>query len=74
MKKLLLLLLTFLTISQINAQLVHPGASHKMSDLERMKSMVELGKEPWASEYTHLSSVFLSKCDYEIKGDGRAVT
>ena len=72
MKKLLLLLLTFLTISQINAQLVHPGASHKMSDLERMKSMVELGKEPWASEYTHLSSVFLSKCDYEIKGDGRA--
>ena len=69
MRKIFLLLLFATNI--INAQLTHPGISHKMSDLERMRAMVELGEEPWASEFKHLSSLNLASCDYAIKGDGR---
>ena len=36
--------------------LVHPGISHKRSDLDRMKYMVEAGIEPWASTFEALSN------------------
>ena len=56
-----------------NAQrkLVHPGISHSIADLDRMKAMVEAGVEPWASEYADFSSSSLASCSYVIKGDGR---
>ena len=40
--------------SQAFGQLVHPGISHKQSDLDRMKLMVEAGVEPWASSFEAL--------------------
>ena len=35
-------------------ELVHPGISHKRSDLDRMKYMVEAGIEPWLSTFNRL--------------------
>ena len=41
---------------QTFGQFVHPGVSHKLSDLQRMKHMIEAGVEPWASSFEQLSS------------------
>ncbi|MEI8633984.1 hypothetical protein P4S72_21695 [Vibrio sp. PP-XX7] len=50
--------------------LLHPGLSHKSSDLERMKYMVAQGKEPWISTYTRLSRInAYASCDYQVRGD-----
>ena len=44
--------LVFLVLGvQAFGQLVHPGISHKRSDLDRMKRMVGAGAEPWASSF-----------------------
>ena len=40
--------------TQAFGQFVHPGISHKRSDLERMKLMIEAGVEPWASSFEYL--------------------
>ena len=42
---------SFLLCVPVFGQLVHPGISHKRSDLDRMKLMVEAGVEPWASSF-----------------------
>ena len=47
-------------------QLVHPGISHKRSDLERMKLMVEAGVEPWASTFEALRRHRRAQFDYEV--------
>ena len=47
------------TTSEVEPELalfVHPGISHKRSDLERMKLMIEAGVEPWASSFQDLRS------------------
>ena len=72
MKKLLPLFVLF-TINVINAQLVHPGISHKMSDLERMKSMVEAGEEPWFSSYKAIESSGYA-LSYGIRGNASVTT
>ena len=46
---------TIQTIPELS-HLVHPGISHKRSDLERMKLMIEAGVEPWASSFQALRS------------------
>ena len=52
-----LALLFFLLMGvQAFGQFVHPGISHKISDLERMKIMIEAGVEPWASSFQELRS------------------
>jgi hypothetical protein len=54
---------------------VHPGLSHKKSDLERMKYMVAAGKEPWISTYKRLNDInAYGKCDYEVRGDKNTTT
>ncbi|PQV49012.1 putative secreted protein (Por secretion system target) [Jejuia pallidilutea] len=58
-----------LPITSVIAQLVHPGISHSMSDLERIKAMVETGEEPWASEFANFSSNSKSLCSYTVKGN-----
>ncbi|MEP4077857.1 InlB B-repeat-containing protein [Haloferula sp.] len=49
-----------LTVTAVGSPLtrafVHPGLSHKLSDLERMRDMVAAGIEPWATTYAELSS------------------
>ena len=46
--------------------LVHPGISHKRSDLDRMKLMVEAGIEPWASTFEALRNHRRAKFDYVV--------
>ena len=46
--------------------LVHPGISHKRSDLDRMKLMVEAGAEPWASTFEALRNHRRAQFDYEV--------
>ena len=46
--------------------LVHPGISHKRSDLDRMKLMVEAGVEPWASTFEALRNHRRAQFDYEV--------
>ena len=48
------------------AQLVHPGISHKLSDLDRMKYMVKAGIEPWASTYNNLRNHSRAQYDYPV--------
>ena len=50
---------------QLNG-LVHPGISHKRSDLDRMKRMVEAGAEPWASTFTALSNHSRAQHTYPV--------
>ncbi len=61
-------------ISSMHAQFVHPGISHKKSDLERMKSMVEAGKDPWISTYHLMQESSLASYDYNINGDPSITT
>ena len=46
--------------------LVHPGISHKRSDLDRMKLMVEAGVEPWASTFEALRRHRRASFNYEV--------
>ncbi|WP_159017797.1 T9SS type A sorting domain-containing protein [Algibacter sp. L3A6] len=52
----LLVFLLFAVTFSVQAQFVHPGISHKLSDLDRMKYMVEAGIEPWATTFVNFSS------------------
>lgn len=58
-------LLSVLAIN-VNAQFVHPGISHKLSDLDRMKYMVEAGIEPWATTFENLSLHARAQYDYSV--------
>ncbi|GIZ09741.1 carbohydrate-binding protein [Flavobacterium sp. UMI-01] len=74
-KKAYLFLFFFLiTIFSINAQLVHPGISHKLSDLERMKYMVEAGIEPWATTFQNLKNNSKAKYTYPVNVDPAITT
>ncbi len=56
----------FVLSVQTFGQLVHPGISHKRSDLDRMKHMVEAGVEPWLSTYNALRSHGRAQHDYAV--------
>ncbi|RED94648.1 carbohydrate-binding protein [Marinoscillum furvescens] len=57
-----------------NAQFVHPGISHKLSDLDRMKYMVEAGIEPWATTFQNLSNHGRAKHTYQVNVDPALTT
>ncbi|WP_372752099.1 carbohydrate-binding protein [Mariniflexile sp.] len=63
-----------LVFTNVSAQLVHPGISHKLSDLERMKHMVEAGIEPWATTFQNLSNHSRAKYTYPINVDPAITT
>jgi hypothetical protein len=48
---------------------VHPGITHKRSDLDRMKAMVEAQIDPWYSSYQEMISDDKASYDYEVQGD-----
>ncbi|MDO7171623.1 carbohydrate-binding protein [Mariniflexile sp. AS56] len=52
--------------TNVNAQLVHPGISHKLSDLDRMKYMVEAGIEPYATSFTNLKNHSRAQYTYPV--------
>lgn len=53
---------------------VHPGITHKKSDLERMKYMVEAGKEPWLATYKLMQESSSASYNYTVKGDASNTT
>ena len=64
-----LTILCFTVINTIQAQFVHPGITHKASDLDRMKAMVEAEIDPWFSSYNQMVSDSKSAYDYTVKGN-----
>lgn len=73
MKKLIKLIFLMLVLSPIisNGQkpLVHPGLSHKLSDLDRMKYMVEARTDPWQASFQDLASDSRASFNYEVQGN-----
>jgi hypothetical protein len=53
---------------QAQQTFVHPGISHKKSDLDRMKIMVEAQVEPYYSSYNNMKNNDLAKYTYPVKG------
>ena len=49
--------------------LVHPGLSHKSSDLDRMKYMVKAGREPWKTSFQNFSQNPYASYNYAVQGD-----
>jgi hypothetical protein len=64
----LFLTLLLFTLQISGQNLVHPGISHKKSDLDRMKIMVAAQVEPYYSAYNNLKSNTLAKYDYSVGG------
>lgn len=54
--------------------LVHPGLSHKKSDLERMRYMVSAGVEPWKSSFNILQQDASASYNYVVKGNSSMTT
>lgn len=52
-----------------HAELVHPGMTHKQSDLDRMKYQVAAQVDPWYSSYQEMSEDSKASYDYEVQGD-----
>lgn len=48
---------------------IHPGLSHKRSDLDRMKYQIEARIDPWYSAYQEMVADSKSSYDYEVQGD-----
>jgi hypothetical protein len=46
---------------------VHPGISHKKSDLDRMKIMEQAGVEPWKTSYTNLLKNGYASYNYVVR-------
>ena len=57
-----------------SAPLVHPGLSHKKSDLERMKYMVEAGVEPYATSFQILAAHPRARFTVEVAGGMTGMT
>lgn len=51
------------------AQFVHPGLSHKKSDLDRMKHQVEAKIDPWYSSYQDMCKYATASYNYTVKGN-----
>ncbi|KXX71294.1 PA14 domain-containing protein [Flammeovirga sp. SJP92] len=67
----LLLITTLLVLGVFNLygkDFIHPGLSHKKSDLERMKSQVLAGIEPWKSSYADLTQKTDASFNYNVQG------
>jgi hypothetical protein len=59
----------FCTVAAAQQTFVHPGITHKLSDLDRMKYMVEAQIDPWYASYQEMAADSKASYDYEVKGD-----
>ncbi len=50
-------------------QFAHPGISHKKSDLDRLKSMVQAKIDPWYASFLKLSNESSAKHTYSVRGN-----
>ncbi len=60
-------------ISPVQAAFRHPGLLHSQADLERMRSMVSQGVEPWASGFAVFKADRYSQLDYRMRGPGEEI-
>lgn len=56
-------------VNTVNAQFVHPGITHKKSDLDRIKYMVQAKVDPWYTSYQEMAADSKSSYDYVVQGD-----
>jgi hypothetical protein len=66
---LMLLMIVFNQTTYAQRTFAHPGISHKRSDLDRMKYMVQAGKEPWKTSFQNLSQNPYASYNYNVQGD-----
>jgi hypothetical protein len=59
-------LFPFICLSQA---FIHPGLSHKKSDLDRMKAMVAAGKDPWKKSFESLKEHPYASFNYVVQGN-----
>jgi len=64
-----LLVFICIVVNSLHAQFVHPGLSHKLSDLDRMKYQVEAKIEPWYSSYQDMCAKSTASYNYVVQGN-----
>ncbi len=67
--KVFVMSLMLLFYTTLQAQFIHPGISHKQSDLDRMHYLVSAKVEPYYISYLKLKSDGKASYDYTVKGD-----
>ena len=70
----LALLVATALVHPSNAQLIHPGLTHKRSDLDRMKYMVKAKVDPWLATYNEMKRQKYSSYNYSVGGDSENTT
>ncbi|MEA5402759.1 cellulose binding domain-containing protein [Arcicella sp. DC2W] len=66
--------LSFCGYTQGINPLVHPGLSHKKSDLDRMKNMVQAGLDPWKTSFQNFSANQYANYNYTVRGNASITT
>lgn len=75
MKKILIFIVIVFPLAAFSQRtFVHPGLSHKQSDLERMRYMVEAGKDPWKTSFDNLKNDSKSSYNYVVQGNETMTT
>lgn len=59
----------FLAFISVQAQFVHPGLSHKQSDLDRMYYAVQAQVDPYYESFTKLQAKSQASSSYTVQGD-----
>tara|TARA_R110002049_G_scaffold299940_1_gene490439 strand:+ start:992 stop:3898 length:2907 start_codon:yes stop_codon:yes gene_type:complete len=62
-------IISFCYINTVKAQFIHPGITHKKSDLDRIKHMVEAEIDPWYTSYQEMVLDSKSDFNYSVQGD-----
>ncbi|MCL5129610.1 leucine-rich repeat protein [Algibacter sp. L4_22] len=68
-RRLLFAFLFFAIAFSVQAQFVHPGLTNKLSDLDRVKYMVEAQVDPWYTSYQEMISDSKASYNYTVRGD-----
>lgn len=68
-KLFLVMVFALFFVNTMHSQFVHPGITHKKSDLDRIKHMVEAQVDPWYTSYQEMVSDNKSSYDYVVQGD-----
>src|ERR1700741_3566458 len=63
------LMVLFTQTASAQRVFAHPGISHKRSDLDRMKYMVQAGKEPWKTSFTNFTKNPYASSAYAVQGN-----
>ena len=55
-------------------QFIHPGLSHKQSDIDRMRAMIDAEIDPWYTSFEYLSKQTNAQHTYQVKGNKSITT